>query len=287
MRHQTRRPRRRSPTARQPAARGSLPQPRTELARLQRPGARARRGPVAAAAGARQVPGDLRLESRRVLHGAGRRPQAPRRDGTVGPLRRRPVAARTTAPHRRAHPADRAAATRTSSSTRCGPRWPTRASSSSPGPISTTTNAGGCPTYFHEQVFPVLTPLAVDPAHPFPFVSGLSLNLAVTVKDPDDGGEHFARIKVPDNVDRFVELSSREDDSRAWCASCRWRSSSPRSWRCCSPAWRSSSTTPSGSPATPTSRSKRTATRICCRPWSASWPAAASAPRCGSRSPTT
>jgi len=63
--------------------------------------------------------------------------------------------------------------------------------------------------YFHEQVFPVLTPLAVDPAHPFPFVSGLSLNLAVTVKRPDDGGHHFARVKVPDNVDRFVELRPR------------------------------------------------------------------------------
>ena len=69
---------------------------------------------------------------------------------------------------------------------------------------------GRLSTYFHEQVFPVLTPLAVDPAHPFPFVSGLSLNLAITVKHPDDGGQHFARIKVPDNVDRFVELSSRE-----------------------------------------------------------------------------
>jgi polyphosphate kinase len=68
-------------------------------------------------------------------------------------------------------------------------------------------------TYFHEQVFPVLTPLAVDPAHPFPFVSGLSLNLAVTVKQPEDGGQHFARIKVPDNVDRFVELARREGSS--------------------------------------------------------------------------
>ncbi len=65
-------------------------------------------------------------------------------------------------------------------------------------------------TYFHEQVFPVLTPLAVDPSHPFPFVSGLSLNLAITVKLPDDGGQHFARVKVPDNVDRFVELDSRD-----------------------------------------------------------------------------
>lgn len=67
--------------------------------------------------------------------------------------------------------------------------------------------------YFNDQVFPVLTPLAVDPAHPFPFVSGLSLNLAVTVKSPEDGTEHFARVKVPDNVDRFVQLDRAEGDS--------------------------------------------------------------------------
>nr|WP_307851687.1 RNA degradosome polyphosphate kinase [Williamsia sp. CHRR-6] len=60
--------------------------------------------------------------------------------------------------------------------------------------------------YFHEEVFPVLTPLAVDPAHPFPYISGLSLNLAVTVSDVSEGGEHFARVKVPDNVSRFVEV---------------------------------------------------------------------------------
>lgn len=64
-------------------------------------------------------------------------------------------------------------------------------------------------TYFHEQVFPVLTPLAVDPAHPFPFVSGLSLNLAVTVRQPAEGAQHFARVKVPDNVDRFVQLADQ------------------------------------------------------------------------------
>ncbi|MDT5222634.1 MAG: polyphosphate kinase [Mycobacterium sp.] len=68
-------------------------------------------------------------------------------------------------------------------------------------------------TYFNEQVFPVLTPLAVDPAHPFPFVSGLSLNLAVTVKQPDDGTQHFARVKVPDNVDRFVELDAKSGEN--------------------------------------------------------------------------
>ena len=70
----------------------------------------------------------------------------------------------------------------------------------------------------------MLTPLAVDPAHPFPFVSGLSLNLAVTVKQPDDGGQHFARIKVPDNVDRFVELAPPRGLLGRACGSCRWRS---------------------------------------------------------------
>jgi polyphosphate kinase len=69
--------------------------------------------------------------------------------------------------------------------------------------------------YFNENVFPVLTPLAVDPAHPFPFVSGLSLNMAITVKSPDDGTEHFARIKVPDNVGRFVLLKGDGDGSIA------------------------------------------------------------------------
>jgi polyphosphate kinase len=69
--------------------------------------------------------------------------------------------------------------------------------------------------YFNENVFPVLTPLAVDPAHPFPFVSGLSLNMAITVKSPDDGTEHFARIKVPDNVGRFVLLKGDGDGSVA------------------------------------------------------------------------
>ena len=62
--------------------------------------------------------------------------------------------------------------------------------------------------HFTEQVFPVLTPLAVDHAHPFPYISGLSLNLAVTVKDSLTGGEHFARVKVPDNVGRFVRVKS-------------------------------------------------------------------------------
>jgi polyphosphate kinase len=60
---------------------------------------------------------------------------------------------------------------------------------------------------FDEQVFPVLTPLAVDPAHPFPYISDLSLNLAVVVRDPDTGVRRFARVKVPPRLPRFLKLS--------------------------------------------------------------------------------
>jgi polyphosphate kinase len=61
--------------------------------------------------------------------------------------------------------------------------------------------------YFETKVFPVLTPLAVDPSHPFPYISGLSLNLAVLVRNPDEETERFARVKVPNNVPRFVVVS--------------------------------------------------------------------------------
>jgi polyphosphate kinase len=60
--------------------------------------------------------------------------------------------------------------------------------------------------YFDNQIFPVLTPLAVDPAHPFPYISGLSLNLAVVLRNPDNGSEHFARVKVPPLLPRFVRV---------------------------------------------------------------------------------
>ena len=59
---------------------------------------------------------------------------------------------------------------------------------------------------FVERIFPVLTPLAVDPAHPFPYISNLSLNLAVTVRDSATGEERFARVKVPPLLPRFLEL---------------------------------------------------------------------------------
>jgi polyphosphate kinase len=60
--------------------------------------------------------------------------------------------------------------------------------------------------FFRSQVFPVLTPLAVDPAHPFPYISGLSLNLAVTLRNPVTEKEHFARVKVPPLLPRLVAV---------------------------------------------------------------------------------
>ncbi len=64
---------------------------------------------------------------------------------------------------------------------------------------------------FASQIFPVLMPLAVDPAHPFPYISGLSLNLSVRVRNPKTRKEEFARVKVPTNLPRFVKLP--DDDS--------------------------------------------------------------------------
>ncbi|MEX2032867.1 MAG: polyphosphate kinase 1, partial [Dehalococcoidia bacterium] len=65
-------------------------------------------------------------------------------------------------------------------------------------------------TVFEERVYPVLTPLAVDPAHPFPYISNLSLNLAVVVEDPPSGETRFARVKVPPTLPRFVALPDGE-----------------------------------------------------------------------------
>ena len=63
--------------------------------------------------------------------------------------------------------------------------------------------------HFHERVFPVLTPLAVDPGHPFPFISDLSLNLAVLMRDPVDSELRFARVKVPPTLDRWVPVGDQ------------------------------------------------------------------------------
>ncbi|MCW3492010.1 RNA degradosome polyphosphate kinase [Microbacterium sp. SSM24] len=64
--------------------------------------------------------------------------------------------------------------------------------------------------YFQAQVFPVLMPLAVDPAHPFPYISGLSLNLAIRIRNARTGRQEFARLKVPPMLPRFVQVPSSD-----------------------------------------------------------------------------
>ena len=66
------------------------------------------------------------------------------------------------------------------------------------------TERGYVTKLFQDRIFPVLTPLAVDPSHPFPYISGLSLNLAVIVKNPASHEEFFARVKVPEILPRFI-----------------------------------------------------------------------------------
>lgn len=70
----------------------------------------------------------------------------------------------------------------------------------------------GLTDYFQSHVFPVLMPLAVDPAHPFPYISGLSLNLAIRIRNARTGRQEFARLKVPPMLPRFVEVPGREGE---------------------------------------------------------------------------
>jgi len=74
--------------------------------------------------------------------------------------------------------------------------------------------------YFRKNLFPVLTPLAVDPGHPFPFISNLSTSLAVMLRDPEDdetaedvAAHHFARVKVPSMLPQFVQLPATDDEA--------------------------------------------------------------------------
>lgn len=69
-------------------------------------------------------------------------------------------------------------------------------------------------SYFRNRVFPVLTPLAVDPSHPFPYISGLSLNLAVVIDNPFSGKRHFARIKVPETMPRLINVETARGEGR-------------------------------------------------------------------------
>ena len=70
--------------------------------------------------------------------------------------------------------------------------------------------------YFQRRIFPILTPLTVDPSHPFPLMANLSLNLAVAVKNPRTGEKRFSRVKVPDILPRFIPLPAQENSGAVW-----------------------------------------------------------------------
>jgi polyphosphate kinase len=110
--------------------------------------------------------------------------------------------------------------------------------------------------HFKSEIFPVLTPLAFDPGHPFPHISNLSINLAVEIRDPQEG-ERFARVKVPHLLDRMLRIPSEEqadgyerlglrEPSADKISICSFRDSM------------SSRLTRSASPGMPTSRSRKT-----------------------------
>ena len=125
------------------------------------------------------------------------------------------------------------------------------------------------------MVFPVCTPLAVDPGHPFPHISNLSLNLAVELQDPD-GRRHFARVKVPNVLPRLVAASPAGDGTpmarrprhQCLCLAGAGAGRPPGDalpadadrWKCI----------PSASSATPTSRSRSWRPTTCSKPWSSS-----------------
>ena len=223
-----------------------------------------------AAARARPVLRDLLDDARRVLHGAHRGPHEP------GGRRASPCARPTAARRTRRSPR-RAAACSTCTRSRRGsgrgssaPRSPPRASSSRASTISTGAETAELERRYEDEIYPVLTPLAVGPGQPFPYISALSVSVAVFARDPETGEERFARVKVPEGLPRFLAVG---DDGRARSA----RAGADALPAVALPrAWRSSSARSSGSRATPTSRS-RTRPTTCSRRSRSSFAAGASA----------
>ena len=91
------------------------------------------------------------------------------------------------------------------STCRSGARWRPRASRSSTTPPSRSITTRSAERFL-DEIFPVLTPLAVDPGHPFPYISTLSLSIAVGLRDPETGERGFARVKVPQILPRLLEV---------------------------------------------------------------------------------
>ena len=180
------------------------------MARVQRARAGARRGPGPAAARAGEVPRDLQPEPRRVLRGPGVRPRgaAPRRGARHVARRSR---SRRAAPGASGAQTDDLVQRQTTIFTKdIAPALEESGIRFADWGELDDADRAELGEVFDEHVFPVLTPLAVDPAHPFPYISNLSLNLAVLVRDPTTGEDRFARVKVPPLLPRFVPLPDGE-----------------------------------------------------------------------------
>ena len=189
---------------------GTLRQPRAVVARVRRAGARARREPGPADPRARAVPRDLQREPRRVLPDPGRRPEG-------AGERRHPVHLAGRDGARRAARADRrpreGALER--GSTACGPGRSSRGCAKAGIRVEDWDDLDDAARLFlrevyEERLYPILTPLSVDPSHPFPYISNLSLNLALMVRPPGSGMARFARVKVPPSLPRFLGLPDGE-----------------------------------------------------------------------------
>ena len=102
--------------------------------------------------------------------------------------------------------ATRSPARRRCTSTSSARRSPRRASTSSRGTTSARATGRTLREYYDARIFPVLTPLAVDPAHPFPYISNLALSIAAHVADPDTGERRFVRLKIPDVFPRLLPI---------------------------------------------------------------------------------
>ena len=158
------------------------------------------------AARAGEVLRDLLEQPRRVLPGAGRRAEGSGRRRSDRTVARRaqpgPAAGRD-----RPMPSTRwCCARRACCSTCCCPSCKRTASRCSTGSSSSWPIGTSLAEVFERRIFPVLTPLAVDPAHPFPYISNLALSLAAMVSDPDTGERRFARVKVPTVFPRLIAL---------------------------------------------------------------------------------
>ena len=239
---------REAPVAGRPDRPGALHQPRGLLARLQRPGAGPRPRPRDPAARAVQVPRHLHQQPGRVLHGARGRGAGRPRGAAASP--RRP----DKLPREEVLGADRPSGSRSSTAEQSRIwREELRPALAEAGIEVTSVRRpdGGrearAGRALRPRGLPVLTPLAVGPGLPFPYISGLSLNLGLRVRDPVKGETRFARVKVPPRLPRLLA-------GRRPAGVHRGRDRGATS-SVSSRGWRSSRASASGSRATPTSRS--------------------------------